>query len=307
MLYNKYRPSTLEEVVGQVKVKNVLSKIIEKPLEDAPQVYMLSGPTGTGKTTVARILKEHFKIHDESYTEINSADKTGVNDARALSESFNMLPMHGERTMVVLDECHMLSSAAWNQLLKPLEDTPKHVIIVLCTSVIEKVIPAVKKGRYQLLDFSELKPRDLGPLLQKICKKENKVVEKKVLQCIVGKAEGSARFSITMLESIIDLDNEEDMLEVISGSIDKDMEEFYPLCQAILNLKNWNVVLPLLQTITSDPESIRFRVLDFMSKAMMNPKYDVDQANDVIKEFKHSFSESGKAGLYHACFEAVSE
>jgi hypothetical protein len=97
------------------------------------------------------------------------------------------------------------------------------------------------------------------------------------------------------------------MLEIVSGSEDETFEEFNELCKALLREDPWDIIAPILKTLTSDPESVRYRVLDYAGKALLNYGGDVQQANIVISEFKDSFVESGKAGLYHACFESVSE
>ena len=310
MLYNKYRPSSLDDLVGQNKVKTILGNIFKKPIEEVPRVYMLQGSTGTGKTTTAHIIKNYFGVHDDSFIEMNGADNNGVDDMRSLVEGFHLKPLQGEYTMIFIDECHRLTTQAWNQLLKPLEDTPKHVVVLLGTSEPESIkVKAIKQGRYQELDFVKLNEKQLLGIIKNICKKEEKMIAKETAYAIVSRADGSARFAITLLESVIDVEDKEKAIEIINSSNEVESSgDLKDLFNALIHGEDWYVVSNALKKVNLKPEDVRYKVLAYVSSCLLNcpDNLEWDRLGNIIGLFENSFEHSGKAGLINACYDCCS-
>ena len=302
MLYNKYRPKTKEQLIGQPKVSAILETLFSKPITAAPQVWMLKGPYGTGKTTTTRIIADYFKVHKDSFIELNGSNTNSVNDMRDLVDSIQSPPMFGDYTLVVIDECHRLSAQAWDSLLKPLEEPPKHVIFLLATSEVNKKIPVSESGRVMELKFDSITNNDMYKILKNVCIKEEKMIEKLVAKAIVLKAEGCARHAITLLESVLDLDSET-AIGIIESDSGEETEEFKQLCKLLMAGGSWDGVRKCLKTIKADPETMRYKILQWMGSCLLNGCDNEEQVNDVISFFSDSFVESGKAGLISACYE----
>ena len=143
-LYQKYRPSNLQQVRGNEKIKETLQGFFDTQ-DKMPRVYLFHGQTGCGKTTFARIIKNHLEISGNDYIEINSSDHTGVDSVRTIIKNSHYLPVNSKYRMYVLDEVHRYSTAAQDALLKILEDTPKHVLFVLATTDPQKLKKALNE------------------------------------------------------------------------------------------------------------------------------------------------------------------
>ncbi|MDO8523106.1 MAG: DNA polymerase III subunit gamma/tau [bacterium] len=190
VFYRKYRPQKFEEVIGQEHIIGILKNAIkEKRLAHA---YLFSGPRGTGKTTIARILARESGCFDEDVIEIDAASQRGIDEARALREAVHILPLRSPYKVYIIDEVHMLTKEAFNALLKTLEEPPKHAIFILATTELSKV-PDTVASRTQRFEFSKIGLADIIKELSIIIKAEGIKAEDKALKLIAFFAEGSLR------------------------------------------------------------------------------------------------------------------
>lgn len=220
-LYRKYRPSTFEDVVGQEHIERTLKNALEQ--EKVSHAYLFCGPRGTGKTTMARILakallcekaptidpdgtcEECLAIaagtHPDVY-ELDAASRTGVENVREeIINRVHYAPTHGSYKIYIIDEVHMLSTAAFNALLKTLEEPPSHVVFILCTTDPQKV-PDTIHSRCQRFDFHRLSVDEITARLGAVCVQEEVEFEPEALELISHQAEGGMRNALTSLEQL---------------------------------------------------------------------------------------------------------
>lgn len=220
-LYRKYRPSTFEDVVGQEHIERTLKNALEQ--EKVSHAYLFCGPRGTGKTTMARILakallcekaptidpdgtcEECLAIaagtHPDVY-ELDAASRTGVENVREeIINRVHYAPTHGSYKIYIIDEVHMLSTAAFNALLKTLEEPPSHVVFILCTTDLQKV-PDTIHSRCQRFDFHRLSVDEITARLGAVCVQEGVEFEPEALELISHQAEGGMRNALTSLEQL---------------------------------------------------------------------------------------------------------
>ena len=220
-LYRKYRPSTFEDVVGQEHIERTLKNALEQ--EKVSHAYLFCGPRGTGKTTMARILakallcekaptidpdgtcEECLAIaagtHPDVY-ELDAASRTGVENVREeIINRVHYAPTHGSYKIYIIDEVHMLSTAAFNALLKTLEEPPSHVVFILCTTDPQKV-PDTIHSRCQRFDFHCLSVDEITARLGAVCVQEGVEFEPEALELISHQAEGGMRNALTSLEQL---------------------------------------------------------------------------------------------------------
>lgn len=200
VFYRKYRPQKFEEVIGQTHVITVLKNAVKgKRLAHA---YLFSGPRGTGKTTIARILAHEAGAWEEDIIEIDAASQRGIDEARALREAVHILPLRSPYKIYIIDEVHMLTKEAFNALLKTLEEPPKHAIFILATTELAKV-PDTVASRTQKFEFSKISIPDIIKELSIITKAENIKAEDSALKLIAFFAEGSLRDAENILFQVV--------------------------------------------------------------------------------------------------------
>lgn len=219
-LYRKYRPQKLEDIVGQAHIKLALKNAIE--LNKISHAYLFTGPRGTGKTSTARILAKSLNcINGPTVTpceecescksitntipidviELDAASNRSVDDARDILEKVNYAPVHGKYKIYIIDEVHMLTDAAFNTLLKTLEEPPKNVIFILATTESHKVLDTIK-SRCQRFDFKRITTGDIIEHLNKIAKSENINISDGAISVIAKSASGGMRDSLALLDQV---------------------------------------------------------------------------------------------------------
>lgn len=268
-LITKYRPKALDEIIGHAEVCAALERAITG--EAPPHAYLLTGITGIGKTTIARIIGEMLKCE---VLEVDAASNSGVEDARRLVELSGHRALSGAgQRMLIIDECHALSRAAWQPLLKMLEEPPEHLFVSLCTTEANKV-PATIKSRCYPVQLRGLRDNEISDLLSVVCDAEEWKLNDEVYQLILRGAEGSARAALTMLEAVHDVDTVEEAMRVIS--LLEANDTLLDLSRALLSgdrrnpQARWGVIKPLLARIADDEiETAAIAVGRYMASAMV--------------------------------------
>ena len=198
-LYRKYRPNTLDELVGQPDAVALITEQIKK--KNLGHAYLFSGPRGVGKTSLARIIATTIGCDPVfDITEIDAASHNKVDDIRELNDSVNFIASSpGKKRVFILDEVHMLSNAASNAFLKTLEEPPEHVIFILATTEPERVIETIR-SRTTHLAFKRIGNEEIITSLEKISKQEKIKLSKELLEYISNQSEGSLRDAINLFE-----------------------------------------------------------------------------------------------------------
>lgn len=219
-LYRKYRPENFDDIMGQEHIVGVLKNAVKENLTS--HAYLFSGPRGTGKTSIARILAKAVNCQDKTdhnpcgkcatclaiaegrlmdLMEIDAASNRGIDEMRDLREKVKFAPTEGQFKVFIIDEVHMLTKEAFNALLKTLEEPPTHAIFILATTEINKV-PATIISRCQRHDFKRIKLADLVTKLSKISKKEKITISDDALEMIAETSEGGLRDAESLLDQL---------------------------------------------------------------------------------------------------------
>ncbi|QCT42173.1 DNA polymerase III subunit gamma/tau [Candidatus Nanosynbacter featherlites] len=205
-LYRKYRSRSLDEVLGQDHVTNILRRALEQG--KIAHAYLLTGPRGVGKTSVARILAHEINQlpYDEEAShldiiEIDAASNNGVDDIRALREKAQVAPVSAPKKIYIIDEVHMLSKPAFNALLKTLEEPPAHVVFILATTDADK-LPATILSRVQQFFFHPISVDVMARQLMAIAEKEGFAIEADAARLIAERSRGGFRDGISMLDQL---------------------------------------------------------------------------------------------------------
>ncbi len=212
-LYLKYRPQSLEEIVGQEELIKVLKNSAENG--NIAHAYLFSGGRGTGKTTTARAFAKELGIHKDDILELDAASNNGVEEIKNITESVHTLPYFSKYKMYILDEAHMLTKAASNAFLKTLEEPPTHCIFVLCTTDPEKMLETIL-SRCTKFNLKSPSQETLAKFLSEVCKKENVKVEKEAINLVALSADGSYRDSLSNLQKVLSFDEEKYSEEFVS-------------------------------------------------------------------------------------------
>lgn len=223
VLYRKYRPNSFSEIIGQEHVVQTLSNALSS--NSVSHAYIFSGPRGSGKTTIARLLAKAVNCEKRKegefepcnscsscleikegrsmdLIEIDAASHRGIDEMRELREGIKFSPTKGKYKVFVVDECHQLTKEAVNALLKTLEEPPSHAIFVLATTEIHKMIPTII-SRCQRFDFRKLTMAEIVKRLDLLSKKEKVKIEKSALELIALNSGGAVRDAESLLDQVL--------------------------------------------------------------------------------------------------------
>ena len=239
----KYRPSTFADVVGQKHVAETLMHEITG--NKLAQAFLFTGPRGVGKTTCARILAKVINIQDENVDpnqdfafnifELDAASNNSVDDIRHLIDQVRIPPQVGKYKVYIIDEVHMLSTAAFNAFLKTLEEPPSYAIFILATTEKHKILPTIL-SRCQVFNFNRIEASDMVEHLKMIAQNENIVASDDALHLIARKADGGLRDALSLFDQLVSFSRGDVTYEKAVEILNiLDVDTFFDVTEALIH------------------------------------------------------------------------
>jgi DNA polymerase III subunit gamma/tau len=318
-LYHRYRPCKFSEIYGHKSVVKSLSKVALS--DNTGNSYLFIGSSGCGKTTAARILAMSLNCPNLSKNgdpcaecrsclsimagvnpdvqEINAAEARGIDEIRRIKDSMALSSLTAKNKVYILDECHSLTKDAQQSLLKVLEESPKGVYIVLCSTEPKKLLPTVT-NRCQKFKFDRLSAQEIKGLVTHVFldslpeewfEKASAGHLDGVLDLVINKAQGSPRAALVYLQQVLQLENiEECTTEGVAKLLDDSTEAealSIELCRALIQRKPWNELVALFKAINVPPEVVRLTVLGYFRSVLLkaNKWHDAKRASEVMECF----------------------
>lgn len=301
-LYQKYRPFTFNEVIGQDFIKKVLIDSIKN--EQIQGTYLFSGPRGTGKTSIAKIFARAINCNDknnpledscdncsyfkennsyEDIYELDAASNNGVDDIRKIIESVKYPAIKLSKKVYIIDEVHMLSKGAFNALLKTLEEPNENCIFILATTEPNK-IPATILSRCQRFDFSRIEADILINHLKSILDKENITYEEEIFEPIINLSDGCVRDALSLLQKLI-IGNSKLDLNVLEKSLGLPQESVYQKILDLILKKDSDSLLKYWKEIYLQGINIENFIVDFqyfLKNILVNGQYQIRDKEEII-------------------------
>lgn len=257
-LATKYRPKEFEDAVSQSSVIKILRKQIET--NNIKNAYIFSGVSGTGKTTLARIMSNKINNNQGKPIEIDAASNNGVDYMREVVKSAKERAIDCTYKVIIIDECHVLTNASWQSLLKVIEETPKFTIFIFCTTDPEK-IPDTIMNRCQRFNFTRIPEKQIQDRLQFICENENFTNYQESIVYISQICKGQLRNAISLLEQVSDYNKDvtmENTLTVLGGF-------------------SYSTMFDILNAIIDGNEAVLFQTLEKLYDSSCDFKVFVNQ------------------------------
>jgi DNA polymerase III gamma/tau subunit len=280
----KFRPTKLSEVKDQSATIKSIERFINKNGEP-PHSILLCGASGTGKSTIARILASMVGCKEQYLFEVNGSYYTGVEDARDLIDQLKHKSIGSNVKFLIMDEVHRLSSNAFDAFLKIAEEPPNHLFMVFVTTEPDK-IPGTMLSRFTRYNFTKIKYATIVERLEEISNKEGFKVPDGAIEIIAKNADGNLRKSIKDLDKC---NGAEELEEVkILLNIDTDDPQVIDLCRALTSnkKKSWNEVRGILVNLKPlNPEGIRINVANYLTACVLNTSGDSHRFLSMLETF----------------------
>lgn len=299
-LYQKVRPDTLAEIVGNPATVKAMEKMLKS--EEHPHAILISGSSGCGKTTAARILAREFGASENSVFELNAANTRGIDNIREITVNAQKSTIDGNAKVYIFDESHQLTASAQECLLKILEDHPRDCYFIFCTTEPKNIIPTIRNRctKFEMASLSEGKIRQL---LDNVVKKAGIEVKPEILDAVAVTSEGSPRAAIVALETVMEVDNLDDAINLLLKGTEKDVE-IIELCKLMyaapaVRKQKWQLILQKFDALDGEPENIRKAILGYLYKKLVTAE-NINEAEDLsnlIQIFSFSVFYGGKATL----------
>lgn len=275
----KYRPKEFKDVCAQSSITKILERQIET--RNFKNCYLFSGASGCGKTTVARILANKINRGVGSPIEIDAASNNGVDSVRQIIESADQRSIDSEYKIYIIDECHMLTTQAWNALLKTIEETPKYTIFMFCTTEYHKV-PVTIQNRCQQYFFTRVPQKDIENRLYYICEQEGLVAHPDGISHISKLAQGSMRQAISYLEKCRDYSESITLDNVLTVLGDFSYDTYFNLINAVID-KNQKEIINIIEDLYNKGNDLKLFFNLFIEFVLDLAKYIIFKSFDVIK------------------------
>ena len=281
-LYRIYRPKSFDEIYGQDQIVSILKNQLEN--SNLSHAYLFCGPRGTGKTSTAKVFASAINGGiDIDTVELDAASNNSVDNVRDIRDNLAFAPTSGKYKIYIIDEVHMLSAAAFNALLKTLEEPPSHVIFILATTEPQK-IPQTVLSRCQRFDFRKIEKDVLVQRLSDVLAQEGRDFESEALEFIALKSEGGLRDALSILDKALSYGDltMENLLQVL-GEIHSD--NYLSMLKAIIshNTRDAIMILGSIEKSGMDPRIFALELINFLKQVILEFN-DVKQDNPNVSQ-----------------------
>lgn len=290
-LATKYRPKTIEDVIGQDLTKQILSKQIER--KQFSNCYLFAGPSGTGKTTLGRILASHINNNQGKPKEIDAASNNGVDNVREIVEDAKERSLDGTYKIYIIDECHLITSQGWGAFLKCIEETPKYTIFIFCTTDPKK-LPEAIKNRCMRFNLTRVSSSLIESRLNYIVKQENISITNEAISYIAKISSGSVREAISNLEYITQLDTNLDLVNTMQLLGHYSYSDMFKLVNNIIDKQEKDILEEIDSLYLEGVDLTKF-VSEFVSFVLELDKYccfrDINLTNlppELLEDVKYA-------------------